>query len=84
MDFQRRALISHLWWEQSFHRDTPTFSERLQRCLGLEGTALGDNTVPWSIYSCPELLIPPIPVTAVNVSLNPSYPMNDTRYEEQG
>ena len=34
----------------------------------------GDNTVPWSIYSCPVLAIPPIPVTPVILTESPSAP----------
>ena len=49
----------------------------------VEGAAIGDNTVPWSVYSCPELLIPPIPVTAVNISLTPAYPLASSDYREK-
>ncbi len=35
----------------------------------------GDNTVPFSIYSCPELLIPPIPVTPVILTGTPMAPL---------
>src|SRR4029077_14965285 len=39
--------------------------------------SVSDNTVPWSIYSCPEAGIPPVPVTAVdiqNLPLAPPFP----------
>jgi hypothetical protein len=34
----------------------------------------GDNTIPWSVYSCPVLAIPPIPVTPVILTESPSAP----------
>jgi len=34
-----------------------------------------DNTIPFSIYSCPELGIPPIPVTPVLVGETPASPL---------
>jgi hypothetical protein len=34
----------------------------------------GDNTIPFSLYSCPELGIPPIPVTPVLLSETPAAP----------
>ena len=51
--------------------------------VSLEGASVGDNTVPWSIYSCPELLIPPIPVTPVNIPTTPIYPLDNPSYEEK-
>jgi hypothetical protein len=50
--------------------------------LSAEGSLPGDNTVPWAIYSCPELDIPPIPVTAVVVGA-PVYPLTNSTYKEQ-
>jgi hypothetical protein len=34
----------------------------------------GDNTIPWSIYSCPVLAIPPMPVTPVMLGNTPDAP----------
>ncbi len=46
----------------------------LTSMIGAEAAAPGGNTVPWAIYTCPALLDIPIPVTAVNLSIPPSYP----------
>ncbi len=51
---------------------------------GSAEVGLGDNTVPWTIYTCPALFDFPIPVTAVIFNAVPSYPLGNYAFEEQG
>jgi hypothetical protein len=47
---------------------------------------IGDNTVPWSIYTCPVLFDFPIPVTAVTFNIEedplPIYPLDNQAFKE--
>jgi hypothetical protein len=64
--------------------DFSSFYGSISNFISVEGPLPGDNTVPWSIYSCPELDIPPFPVTAVIVPNFPvEYPLPDLQYHEQ-
>jgi hypothetical protein len=38
---------------------------------------ISDNTIPWTLYSCAPLAIPPFPVTPVNFSLDPTNPFSE-------
>jgi hypothetical protein len=49
---------------------------------GSAEVGLGDNTIPWSVYTCPALFDFPIPVTAVIFNAVPSYPLSNAAYEE--
>jgi hypothetical protein len=49
---------------------------------GSAEVGLSDDTVPWSIYTCPALFDFPIPVTAVIFNAVPSYPLVNSAYRE--
>ena len=44
---------------------------------------IGDNLVPWTVYTCPELFGFPIPVSPVIFNSVPTYPLTNTAYEEK-
>jgi hypothetical protein len=51
---------------------------------GSAEVGVGDNIVPWAIYTCPALFDYPIPVTAVIFNAVPSYPLTNDAFKEKG